>query len=44
MTLFRANRPSLEALADALLERETLTGAETLGILHAAGLPQRNAA
>jgi cell division protease FtsH len=44
MTLFRANRSSLEALADALLERETLTGAETLGILQAAGLPERNAA
>jgi ATP-dependent metalloprotease len=44
MTLFRANRSSLEALADALLERETLTGAETLGILQAAGLSERNAA
>jgi len=44
MALFGANRAALEALADALLERETLTGAETLGILHAAGLPARNAA
>lgn len=44
MTLFGAQRTSLEALADALLERETLTGAEALGILHGAGLPERNAA
>lgn len=44
LELFRANRASLEALADALLERETLTGAESLGILHAAGLPRRHAA
>jgi cell division protease FtsH len=44
MALFLAHRESLEALADALLERETLTGTEALGILQAAGLPERHAA
>ncbi len=44
MALFQVQRPSLEALADALLERETLTGAEAVSILRAAGLPERHAA
>ena len=35
----RTNRPALEALADALLERETLTGKEAIDIMTAAGLP-----
>jgi ATP-dependent Zn protease len=44
MALFQVQRPSLEALADALLERETLTGVEAVSILRAAGLPERHAA
>ncbi|MGQ0648246.1 MAG: ATP-dependent metallopeptidase FtsH/Yme1/Tma family protein [Gemmatimonadaceae bacterium] len=38
MQVFREQRSSLEALADALLERETLTGAEALVVLRGAGL------
>jgi cell division protease FtsH len=34
----RTNRPALEALAEALLERETLTGAEAIEIMRRAGL------
>ena len=34
----RTNRPALEALAEALLERETLTGAEAIEIMRGAGL------
>lgn len=34
----RVNRPALEALAEALLERETLSGSDAIEILHAAGL------
>jgi cell division protease FtsH len=34
----RTNRPALEALAAALLERETLTGTEAIAIMTAAGL------
>lgn len=34
----RVNRPALEALADALLERETLSGKEAIEIMHGAGL------
>lgn len=34
----RTNRAALEALADALLERETLTGAEAIKIMNGAGL------
>ena len=41
LQLFRDHRPALEALADALLDRETLTGTEALGVLTAAGLPPR---
>jgi len=37
----RTNRPALEALAEALLERETLTGAEAIEIMTAAGLNLR---
>jgi cell division protease FtsH len=34
----RVNRPALEALADALLERETLSGSEAIAIMRDAGL------
>ncbi len=33
-----SHRPALEALADALLERETLTGQEAIQVMEAAGL------
>ena len=36
----RVNRPALEALADALLDRETLSGPEAIEIMHRAGLPR----
>lgn len=38
LRLFRDNRLALEALADALADRETLTGDEALGVLRGAGL------
>ena len=37
----RQNRAALEALAEALLERETLTGAEAIEIMTSAGLSGR---
>lgn len=36
----RVNRPALEALAEALLDRETLTGQEAIEIMNLAGLPR----
>jgi cell division protease FtsH len=36
----RVNRPALEALADALLDRETLSGPEAIEIMNRAGLPR----
>jgi cell division protease FtsH len=44
LALFREERAALEALADALLDRETLTGAEALDVLEAAGMKWRSAA
>jgi ATP-dependent Zn protease len=44
LALFEMQRTGLAALADALLERETVSGAEALGILRSAGLPERSAA
>lgn len=41
---FREHRAALEALADALLEQETLAGAEALAVLRAAGLTPRDVA
>lgn len=38
LTFLRAHRPALEALADALLEKETVTGAEAIAIMEGAGL------
>jgi hypothetical protein len=35
----RVHQPALEALADALLIRETLTGAEAIQVMMEAGLP-----
>jgi len=40
----RANRPALEALADALLARETLSGTEAIEIMRDAGLEVRQRA
>ena len=40
----RLNRPALEALADALIARETLNGAEAIAIMTAAGLGSLRAA
>jgi ATP-dependent Zn protease len=34
----RTHRAALEALADALLERETLTGEQAIGVMESAGL------
>jgi hypothetical protein len=34
------HRVALEALAEALLERETLTGDEAVRVMEAAGLPR----
>jgi ATP-dependent metalloprotease len=34
----RTHRPALEALADALLEHETLTGEEAIRVMEGAGL------
>jgi ATP-dependent Zn protease len=34
----RTHRPALEALADALLEQETLTGEEAIRVMEGAGL------
>ncbi len=34
----RVNRPALEALAEELIERETLSGSEAIEIMHGAGL------
>ncbi|MEO6445944.1 MAG: AAA family ATPase [Gemmatimonadaceae bacterium] len=44
LALFRDHRPALEALATALLDRETLTGAEASSVLAAHGLGARTAA
>jgi ATP-dependent Zn protease len=38
LALFRQQRPALEALADALLEQETLTGDAALAVMQQAGL------
>jgi cell division protease FtsH len=40
LELFRNHRQALEALAEALLDQDTLTGDEALGVLAAAGMPQ----
>ncbi|HEX6089000.1 MAG TPA: AAA family ATPase [Gemmatimonadales bacterium] len=40
----RAHRAAVEALGNALLERETLDGAEALGLLTANGLPEAGTA
>ncbi len=44
LALFRDHRRALEALADALLDRETLTGAEAMDVLAAHGLGEGKAA
>jgi cell division protease FtsH len=44
MSLLRDQRHPLEALADALLARETLTGAEATEVLRAAGMLETTAA
>jgi ATP-dependent Zn protease len=44
LTMLRGQRAALEALADALIERETLTGAEALGVVQDAGMPPRGVA
>ena len=44
LALFRDHRRALEALADALLDRETLTGAEAMAVLVAHGLGEGKAA
>ena len=44
LALFRDHRRALEALADALLDRETLTGAEAMDVLVAHGLGEGKAA
>jgi ATP-dependent Zn protease len=36
----RTHRQPLEALAEALLERETVSGAEAIDIMRRAGLPE----
>jgi len=36
----RTHRPALQALAEALLERETVSGAEAIDIMRRAGLPE----
>ena len=41
---FRDHRQALEALADALLEQETLSGDEATAVLHATGMIPRVAA
>lgn len=42
--MFREHRAALEALADALLEQETLSGDEATRVLHGAGMTPRGAA